>query len=264
MQSCYLDHHAHRVHYLKFGHGPRLLIALHGFGDRARMFAVLEKALEEKYTVYALDLPFHGQTEWQNDTFSKADILEIVHKIRELAGHERLSLMAFSFGARLSQALLPDLAERLDKMYLLSPDGIHTKGMSAAVRTPMWARRLTMRLLKNPDWFLNLVKFGAKLRLVPGLILHFMTSNLTKAERFRRTFGCWFCLDSFYLPRHTIQEILRKTNLRVDVFLGAQDEMLHFKTLSKMTDALPNVRVFVLDQGHRVVGEELAARMLAE
>src|SRR5262249_32095371 len=153
---------------------PELLIALHGFGDRARMFAVLEEALTEKYTVVAVDWPFHGQTEWPDPTFTKADLLAIIQGILDQEGKTRFRLMGFSFGARLTLSMLPELAGRLNKLYLLSPDGVETKGMSMAVHTPMWVRRLLFRMLQNPEWFLKMVRAGGKIRLVPPVIQHFL------------------------------------------------------------------------------------------
>ncbi len=257
MKSDFLFVNAHKTHFLKFGQGEKLLIAIHGFADRARMFAVLEKYLTEKYTVIALDLPFHGQTEWQSDTFSKAEILEIIHQILEKEGKQKFNFMAFSFGARIAQAMLPELAERIEKLYLLAPDGIKTKGMSAANHTPIWLRRLLFRLLKNPNWFLKLLKFGSKIHVVPAMIQTFLSLNLSRPDRFRRTFGCWLSLPDFYLGRRKIQAIYQKTGLPVEIFFGEKDEMIHFKSLQKMSDKLPNMKIHVLDTGHRIVGEEL-------
>ncbi|MBL7798722.1 MAG: hypothetical protein JNJ90_19650, partial [Saprospiraceae bacterium] len=81
MRSFFLELNGANIHCLRFGEGPQLLVALHGFGDRARLFAILEEALSERYTVVAIDLPFHGQTEWPNRTFSKADLLAVVRQI---------------------------------------------------------------------------------------------------------------------------------------------------------------------------------------
>ena len=182
MQSFYLDYGKHKVHCLRFGQGPKLLVALHGFGDRARLFAILEEALATRYTVVAIDLPFHGQTEWEDTTFAKSDLLEIIAVIMAREGRERLCLMGYSFGARLVQAMLPDLLPRLDKLYLLAPDGIQTKGMPLAVRTPMWLRRFLFRILRKPQWFLYLLDLGRRLKLLPPLILHFLSFNLTRPE----------------------------------------------------------------------------------
>lgn len=261
MQSFFLDTPSGKIHCLGFGSGPELLIALHGFSDRARMFAVLEPALSEKYTVVAVDWPFHGQTEWHKNTFTKEDLLDIIRRILAEKGRERFSLMGFSFGARLAQAMLPDLISQLNKLYLLSPDGVKTKGMSTAARVPMWLRKLLYKILQKPDWFIWLVNTGRKIGIVPSLVHHFLSNNLNRPERFRRTFGCWLAMDSFYLRRHTIQQILGDSHLPTDVYIGLNDPMLRQKTLKKLYENLPNVRVFWLDEGHRLIGEELGQRM---
>lgn len=257
MQSSFIKLPKGDIHCLHFGTGPELLIALHGFSDRARMFAVLEPALSEKYAVVAVDWPFHGQTTWEPNLFSKEDLLEIIRHILAENGKERFSLMGFSFGARLAQAMLPDLIGQLNKLYLLSPDGVKTKGMSMAAHTPMWVRKLLYRILQKPGWFIALLNFGKKIGVAPPMIHHFLTNNLNRPERFRRTFGCWLAMRSFYLSRHIIQRILGDSKLPADVYIGLSDPMLRQKTLKKLYEGLPNVRVFWLDEGHRLIGEEL-------
>lgn len=261
MTSFYLDFRQNRVHCLRFGAGEHLLVAVHGFGDRARLFAVLAEALAKNYTVVAFDLPFHGQTEWHNDTFYKEEIAAIVRQIVAHEGKQRFNLMGFSFGARIVQALLPEFIDRIDKLYLLSPDGINTKGMWMAVHTPLWVRHLFARLLRKPDWFIRLMRWGRHVRLVPGLIVNFLQFNLTRPERFRRTFGCWFALSTFYLRRRRIKSILHDSGIPIDVYFGTKDEMIRFKTLKKMTDAVPNMQLFLVDEGHRIVGENLREMM---
>lgn len=262
MQSHFLPYSKGRIHYFQFGSGPELLIALHGFGDRARIFAVLESALATHYTVVAPDWPFHGQTEWHDDSFSKADLLEIVEKLAEQAGKTRYSLLAYSFGARLAQAMLPELSGHLNHLYLLAPDGIETKGMTMATRTPLWLRRALFRALRRPAWFVQLLDWGRRAHLVSPMIHHFLSNNLTRPKRFRRTFGCWLALDSFYLGRRKIRAILQKTGLKTEIYLGARDEVIESKALHSMVDGLPNVRLHVIDEGHRIIGERLAAAII--
>jgi pimeloyl-ACP methyl ester carboxylesterase len=96
---------------------------------------------------------------------------------------------------------------------------------------------------------------------VPPLILHFLSFNLTRPERYRRSFGCWFALDSFYLPRHRIKAIWRESGLPVDIYFGTKDEMIHYKTVKKMVEGVRNVRIYRMVAGHRLVGEDLRERM---
>lgn len=259
MESVYLNVPHGRIHTYRFGAGPELLIAIHGFSDRARMFTVLEPALADKYTVVAIDLPFHGQTEWQKKTFSKEDLLGIIRYILEQQGKSRFSLMAFSFGARLAQAMLPELASQINHLYLMSPDGIKTKGMTTATRTPVWMRKFLYRILRQPGWFVGLVEAGRKVKVVPPLVHHFLTNNLTKPERFQRTFGCWLAMESFYLRRRDIKGLLLKTGLPTRIFIGKDDPVLNHASLKKMYGGIPNVEITWVDDGHRLIGEELGA-----
>ena len=123
--------------------------------------------------------------------------------------------MGFSFGARLAQAMLPEFISQIDKLYLLSPDGINTKGMWMAVHTPMPLRRFLYNILENPDWFVRLTQFGRKIGVVPPLIHHFLTNNLVRTDRFQRSFGCWFALSSFYLRNR--QHLVKKCRNRLAV-----------------------------------------------
>ena len=259
MESRFFETPHGRVHTLKFGHGAQLLVALHGFSDRARMFAVLEKALADRFTIVAIDLPFHGQTEWNKRDFSKEDLLRIIAQVLESEGRTRCALMGFSFGARLAQAMLPELAPILDHLYLLSPDGVNTKGMDAAERTPMWVRRVLFRMLKYPAWFVSIADLGMNWGLVPAFTHKFMTNNLNRPKRIQRLFGCWFSMDSFKILPLEIPKILLETSLPTEIYLGANDTLVDKKALKKLYTHLSNVRFTVLkNEGHRIVGKQLA------
>jgi pimeloyl-ACP methyl ester carboxylesterase len=170
--------------------------------------------------------------------------------------------MGFSFGARFAQAMLPELQTRLDKLILLSPDGINTRGMGMAVHTPMWMRRVLYRTLQKPDWFLNLLTAGRKMGVVPPLIQHFLAANLSRPDRFQRTFGCWFALNDFYLRKREIRAIWEKGAFPIDIYYGARDEMIRFESVEKLVSGLPHVRLHKMEEdGHRVVGEGLGKRM---
>lgn len=250
-RSIFFELESGRVHALRWGRGERLLIALHGFSDRARMFALLEKIWGERFTMVAIDLPFHGQTEWEAATFSKVDLLGIVTQVLESEKKERFSLLGFSFGARLSLAMLPDLAPRLDQLFLLSPDGMKTRGMQAAEWAPMWLRRCLFGLLQRPNWLVALAGVGRNLGLISVFTQAFLNKNLNRPERLRRTFGCWLAMDSFRFGRREIQQVLKETALPTQVYVGGKDPLLEYAALKNWYGTLPNVQLHVLEnEGH--------------
>jgi pimeloyl-ACP methyl ester carboxylesterase len=261
MESRYHAYQEHRVHSLRFGHGPQLMFAFHGYADRARMFAQLEPVLAPHFTVVAIDLPFHGQTEWKADTFTKDDIIGILEMYQQEEGVKTISFLGFSFGARIVQALLAQMIEKTDRLILLAPDGIATKGLSAAIYTPMWARKLSFRLIKNPKWFMKLMTMLRNIKLLSPVVWLFMDKNLATPDRYQRTFGMWFALDHFWLRRREVNALLNSHPTRVDIFFGRKDVFVKYKKVKKLAEKVPSLRLHLLDAGHRIVGPELISRL---
>lgn len=250
MPSVYLEHPSGRVHCLQFGSGRELLIALHGFGDSARLFTRLGPEFTEQYTVVAIDLPFHGATEWQKASFDQADLLEIFRQITLKTGHQEYALMGFSFGARIAQAMLPLLSANLRKLYLVSPDGAHTRGLQLAAVAPVWFRKWVIRLLKSPAWFIQLVEFARKIRLMPAYMYGFLNRNLKRPDRLNRMFGCWLSLDHFVVHSKSIRRQLQHAQFLTEVHVGENDPYLHPKDVQAVYGNLANVKLAWHAKGH--------------
>ncbi len=90
------------------------------------------------------------------------------------------------------------------------------------------------------------------------MAFHFLSSNLTRPERFQRTFCYWLAMDSFQVDQQRIRSILRETRLPTEVYIGLNDPLLRKKTLKKRYEGIPNVRVRWLEDGHQIVGKQLA------
>ncbi len=91
-----------RWHYEEEGHGPALLF-LHGWGVDGRIWRQQHKYFSRKYRVISLDLPGHGQTEWQPVSLPDIarDILELF--IQKDGG--RWGVVASSFGGLVALSL---------------------------------------------------------------------------------------------------------------------------------------------------------------
>lgn len=258
MESVFFQTENGRVHGLKFGSGGQLLIAFHGFADRAQLFRPLEHTLSRAYTTIALDLPFHGQTEWQKPIFSKADLCAIIAQVLESEGKTRCDLMGFSFGARLLQAILPQLGTKVDQIYLLAPDGMDTRGMQAAFWTPNWVRRGLFRLLQRPAWFIFVLNIGQKLSLLSSPVHSFILRNLSNPARLKRLFGCWYSLNAFRMRKAALRRALQQNADSVVVIFGDQDPILRQNRLKAFYATLPNAQLIVLNQvGHKLIGDAL-------
>jgi pimeloyl-ACP methyl ester carboxylesterase len=204
------------------------------------------------YTVLAIDLPFHGQTIWQRTEFSAGDLCDIITTVLQYEPKKEYALLGYSFGARLALSVLPLLKPGPAFLYLFSPEGIRTKGMSAALSVPVGLRRWLYGAARRPGWIIQLALWGEKMRLIPPFYRHFLQKNLCDAQAVRRSFGCWISLRHFRLNAALIQKNLRKHPVPTEVWVGRKDPLLDADALSRCFSGLPGVNIRWTEKGHRV------------
>ncbi len=235
---------------LRWGSGSKLLIAWHGYGDQATQFAPLASSLGERYTIYSVDLPYHGKTVW-NAPYHPSDLVQLVEWIMQKEAVESCGLLGFSFGGRLALCLWPLLAERLEALYLLAPDGLETKASRGISWLPMAGRRLLINSLQNPAWFLKLVDRLHRVGLVASFPKRFLDHHLSDDQRRARLFYTWLIVDNFSLQKKKLLVALRESSIPVVLCFGEKDEIVPARVGTSMAAAGPMVNLQLLPSGHR-------------
>lgn len=259
MKTKFLDYKGSKVHYVQFGSGQELLVAFHGFADQGALFSRLQNSLSPYYTVYAIDLPFHGKTKWSANTFNKEDLSNILRIICEKEGKTRISLMGYSMGGRLVQKLLFDWIEVTDKVYLIAPDGLNTKWMFNFNMMPMSLRHLMHWLLKNPNWMIWLIKKSYQWKLISKFIHDFAYYHISTKEKRDRIFNTWYSLRSFNFNARKVKALLANSSVPVIMYFGKRDEVIPPESGKILSEGLDNVETYLINEGHLLIDEKLDA-----
>lgn len=111
-------HHA----ILREGQGDPLVF-IHGFGADLNSWRPLIQAMGQGRTVFALDLPGHGQSPWQGATSVNTLVQAVAHAINE-AGFSSLHLIGHSLGAGLATLAIKQIKSRVKSLFLISPAGL--------------------------------------------------------------------------------------------------------------------------------------------
>src|SRR5215204_1593318 len=112
MTSSYIHIDDFTVHYQKAGEGSSIILCFHGFGEHGRSFEQLAAKIED-YTIIAIDLPFHGQTNWNRDkAFTTEDLINIIKACPEI--HDKsFGLLGYSMGGRIALSLYEILPQKV-------------------------------------------------------------------------------------------------------------------------------------------------------
>ena len=109
-----------RLHYVKCGEGPPLII-VPATASRIENWLPLVQMMGIHFTAYFFELPGHGSSTAFASNFSSDLVAETVESFADELGHERFSLMGFSFGGVLAMKSLMRLEERVDQIILIAP-----------------------------------------------------------------------------------------------------------------------------------------------
>lgn len=109
-----------RLRYLKRGEGGEPLVLLHGFGGDLNNWLFNHEALAAERTVYALDLPGHGESAKDVGDGSLATLAAAVIGFMDAVGVEAAHLVGHSMGGAVSMAVAQAAPARVTSLTLIA------------------------------------------------------------------------------------------------------------------------------------------------
>jgi pimeloyl-ACP methyl ester carboxylesterase len=263
METHFVTYQSSRIHYLKFGSGTQFLCCFHGYGEDAYSFLFLENSLGIDYTLIAIDLPYHGKTEWNEKTaFTPGDLQQVINDIIPLE-LQTISLLGYSMGGRISLALLQEIPSRIDRAVLVAPDGLHSNFWYWFSTQTGAGNKLFNYTMKNPHWFFGGMKFLRGLNLLNKSIFKFAHSYLDDAMERSLLYSRWTTMRRF-LPRPAaITSALRKHHIPLRMLFGSYDRIIVSQRSAKLDQQNDTVQVKTIRAGHQLLKQKYAKDIAA-
>lgn len=251
------------IAWYRFGNGVKPVVCFHGYGEDAMGFEFLSRQAGSSFSFYAIDLPFHGKTEWNEGlSFTETELSEI---IRAILGNSTIeySLIGFSLGGRVALSLYQVSPEKIDKIVLLAPDGLKLNFWYwLATRTSM-GNRFFAFTMKHPGWFFGFLKFLDKLKLVNPSIFKFVNQYIGDEEVREALYTRWTGLRKLRPGLKKIKLLVKQNSTLVRLVYGKHDRIIVSSVGQKFRKGIEeycNVRV--IEAGHQVLHERRADEIL--
>lgn len=266
MKSSFLSYKSSTIHYLHSAEKNRVLFCFHGYGEDGASFHFLKKYVEEETAVYAIDLPFHGKTVWNEGLdFSVTDLQLIVKKILQQHNYSpqttkpAISLLGYSLGGRVALSLFEIMPERIDKLILLSPDGLKINAWYWLSTQTYLGNRFFKLTMEKPGWFFGFLKLLNKLNLVNASIFKFVNYYIGDAEVRRLLYSRWTTLRRIKPKIPMIKKNILKYKIPVRLIYGKHDRIILFSVGEKFRNGIEEYcRLSIINAGHQVLHEKHA------
>ncbi|HEY4337944.1 MAG TPA: alpha/beta fold hydrolase [Puia sp.] len=247
-----------RFHYSCWGTGSRILFAFHGYGESAESFAFLAEALGRDFTIVAMDMPFHGETEWKEGElfFDPRDLPALLEDIAAgLPGRQKgWWLLGYSMGGRIALQLLEQAAPRIERLVLLAPDGLVVNPWYWLATRTVAGNRLFRWTMKRPRWLFFLLRTGNRLGLVNPSLFKFAAHYINDEVVRRALYTRWTVMRGFRPRLGRIAGIIRERQIPVVLLYGSYDRIIRSKRGERFQRRIgPSGRLTLLSAGHAIL-----------
>jgi len=240
------------LHFSKFGHGPKTLLAFHGIGqDGFRCFQCFEEPLGAQYTIYAFDLFFHGQSGGVSQNavskeFWTATIQDFLNK-----NHiTRFDIAGFSIGGRFALATLEAFAGQVDNVFLIAPDGVSEHPLYT-LASRFWPTRMIFKmLLQYPEVLFKTSNLLQKAGFISSSLNIFTQKVLDSPEKRQSVYHSWVSFRKLRFDINGIFRLTKQNKVTIHLFVGKFDKLLKPKHVRKLARLLPEHQYHELKSGH--------------
>lgn len=255
-ETHFITYRQSRIHYHRFGSGPTYICCFHGYGEDGSRFGIFEKELGDGYTLIAIDLPFHGRTEWNEGLLLKAtELLEIIDMI--IPKGSSIVLMGYSMGGRVCLQLLESFPNRFHQLVLMAPDGLHKNPWQRLATQTRIGNRIFAFSMKYPGWMFVLMRIFGSLGLFNKSIIRFVHHYLDHAHERKILYQRWTTMRFFRPSLPNLKKIIAKHKIPLQLIFGKYDRVIvssHGYRFQQEIDTW--VTVTELSAGHHLLQEK--------
>lgn len=266
MQTAFVSFKTSQVHYSYGGNGNNVLLCLHGYGETEHSYHFLEKYLPAGFRIIAVDLPFHGKTQWKEEKeFTVRQLIAIVDVIFEALSISGTSftLLGFSMGGRMALSILQAIPHRVNKMILLAPDGLKVNFWYWLATQTSIGHGLFRFTMKYPGWFFSLLKAGNALRLINPSVYKFTRHYVDNGTLRRQLFQRWSGLRKIKPRLESIKVKIANHKMPVVLVYGKYDRIIRHERGSKFSKGIETYcKLIITESGHQVLQEKNAALII--
>ncbi len=247
-----------KFHYYRYGSGTHPLIAFHGFGQSGQMFSPLTESLGRRYAVYSFDFAYHGRTQWDEEHgFAKSEFLKFMDAFMREYRFKKISLMGFSMGGRVALSVIPDIAERLDDVILIAPDGIEERIYYRSFMSGKAGQHVFRKILRHPKLLIAAADAFSKIGLTKKYVADYMKHYWVDERKREKLFNVWLSMRTYRANLDKIRKASEQHAIRIILFWGNHDKMIPSRLAHHFKEKVPQCELRMIQGGHFIVNEKL-------
>ncbi len=255
----YLQVGNERMHFLKWGSGPRLLLAFHGYGEEAASFRPLQQYLETGYNCYIFDLPHHGKSNWTDDTLLETtDLIMALKGLMERESVTMASLLGYSMGGRVCLGILEQMPHQIQQVTLLAADGMARDFYYHFFTRNFLGKRMFRHMLTKPAAYFKTLDLLRGLKLLDESRYKFVMHYLGTEKSRRQLSQIWPAMSDMMPDVEKVKGFISRFRIPVHIFMGKFDRVMPPGLAENFKSGLETVHLHIVEKGHGILDQDNA------
>ncbi len=228
------------------------MLLFHGFGQSQQIYAELVNKLSDQYTFYVFDLFFHAESEWGKDEepMEKEFWKALLNQFLNENAIAKFSVLGFSMGGKFALASAEAFPDRIEKIFLLAPDGIKTSFWYSLATYPHAFRKLFKSMISHHKRFKAIAKMALSLRLIDKGIMRFVEHQMNTEEKRRRVYYTWVVFRHLQFDLDNIAQLINSNKIAITLIIGRYDKIITTKNMEPFVKKLHTIQFEVIEAGH--------------
>jgi pimeloyl-ACP methyl ester carboxylesterase len=242
------------MHCLKSGRGKKIVLAFHGYGNDASLFAFLS---HEEYTILSFDLPFQGRSHAVKGAhLKKHDLAQLTEQVMEEYEVSKVSLLGFSLGARVCLCITEQIPQSVRNMVLIAPDGIRHNYFYRFFTGTGSGRSLFKSFIKFGDTYLKLFSVLHRCYLLDRYKYRFALQYIRTDASRRLLFDIWMATRKVIARLGTVKHEIKSRRIPVHILMGQQDSIIPLRNARIFKGHNEYIHIHVFQRGHNLLNFE--------
>lgn len=262
MKSHYISFKNSTIHYRQFGYGAKLLFCFHGYGRESDTFYILERRLGSLFTIIAIDVPFHGLTDWKDEIVLKPKYLQqFLFEIRSSLnkGNIKFSLLGFSMGGRIALHLTQLMPDKVERLILLAPDGLSFNFWRWLAGETWAGNKFLYYTIHNAVWVSYILRKAESLHVIHSSLADFLGYYLHNEENRINFYHRYISMQKFKPSLKKLKRLIRKYRIPVKMMFGKYDNIIPYTGGEKFRERIEELAsIKIVNTGHHLLSEAYA------
>lgn len=268
MTEHYFEDQFVKLHYYKFGSGPRHMLCFHGFGMHGKQFKLLEASLGHQYTFWGFDLFFHKETRLKDQTLATVkkgmQKAELAAMILAFCKHEQISafsVIGYSMGSHYATAVVEELPAMVREYIIAAPSSINPGMLTRFFGKNKAGNKILEKLMLSEKAMSRIINFFKWSRFIDATGRDILQKEVGTSELRFALYASFTYLRLLETDEDKLINLLNLYKIKSIFIFGRYDKMYLPRIGKKFFSKFKPDEVIILDENHEMINLNFVNRL---